>query len=127
MFVGTGTLRKPREYAEARRLRRDEGMSIKRIAASLGVSPGTVHVWTSDIELTPEQRHRNLYGPRGPANPEHVAARAAAWGRKCRAKRLAHQLEGRTRARQRDPMHMTSSGSEFASFNVLRDFAPSAQ
>src|SRR5918996_2552517 len=106
MFVRTGTLRKPAEYREARRLRKEEGMPLKRIAARLGVSVGTVHAWTRDIELTPKQQWRNLYGPRGPANPEHVAARAATRRRASCAKRLAFQREGRDRARDGDPLHM---------------------
>jgi hypothetical protein len=106
MFGTTRRLRKPREYAEARRLRREHGTPIKRIAASLGVSPGTVHAWTRDIRLTPEQMHRNLHGPRGPANPAHVAARGATWARKSRVRRLAYQWDGRRVARERDPLHM---------------------
>lgn len=106
MFVGTGTLRKPEEYREARRLRREEGMPIKRIADRLDVSPGTVHAWCKDIELTPEQRQRNQFGPRGPQNPEHIAARAAAWRRKNRDRRLCSQLEGRLRAHDMQALHI---------------------
>lgn len=106
MFVGNGTPRKPLERAEARRLRRDEAMPIKRIAARLGVSPSSVHAWTRDIELTPEQHHQNLVGPRGPANPEAVAARAATWRRRNRERRRQFQLEGRDRARIGDALHM---------------------
>jgi uncharacterized protein YjcR len=51
---------KPAERAESRRRRKEEGMPIKRIAASLGVSSSSVHVWTKDIQLSPEHRHRNL-------------------------------------------------------------------
>jgi len=43
MFAGTGTIRKPVQYREARRLRRDEGMPLKRIAARVDVSVATVH------------------------------------------------------------------------------------
>ena len=81
-------------------------MPIKRIAARLAVSPGTVHAWTRDIELTPQQRARNLYGPRGPQNKEDVARRAAAWAERNREIRRGHQLEGRIRARQREPLHL---------------------
>jgi len=98
--------RKPAEYREARRLRRDQGMPMKRIAARVGVSIGTVHAWTRDIELRADQKWRNLHGPRGPANPAHVAARAATWRKRNRAKRLAYQREGRARARDGDPLHM---------------------
>ena len=60
MFAGTGVLRKPREYQEARRLPATEGTPFKQIAATLGVSVSTVHGWTRDIKLTDEQRSRNL-------------------------------------------------------------------
>lgn len=106
MFVDTGTLRKPKEYREARRLRREEGTPIKRIAKRLGVSAGTVHAWCRDIELTPEQLHRNQFGPRGPQNPEHIAARADAWRRKNQNRRLCSQLEGRLRAHDMQALHI---------------------
>jgi hypothetical protein len=98
--------RKPRERARARELRREEGMPYKRIAALLDVSPSSVVNWTRDIELTPELRHRNLYGPRGPQNPEHIAARVASWKETARAKRREFQRLGRRRAREREPLHM---------------------
>ena len=101
MFVATGTIRKPDEYAAARRLRRVEGASLKQIAAQLGVSVSTVHGWTRDIELTAAQRARNLarVGQR---------ARILVEGRRrqARARRLEAQLEGRRRARQGDPLHL---------------------
>jgi hypothetical protein len=93
------------EKAAARRLRQIEGMPIKRIAVLLGVSPSSVHKWTRDIELSPQHRHRNLYGPRGPANPEAIAARARAWSERNREKRRSYQVEGRIRAGERDPLH----------------------
>ncbi|MGH2837937.1 MAG: helix-turn-helix domain-containing protein [Thermoleophilaceae bacterium] len=55
MFVWNGRPRNEIAYRTARRRRRD-GMSFKRIARELGVSPATVHQWTRDIDLTPEQR-----------------------------------------------------------------------
>jgi transposase-like protein len=97
---------KPRKRARARELRREHGKPIKRIASALGVSPSSVLNWTSDIELTPEQQHRNLYGPRGPQNPEHIAARVAAWKETARNKRRAYQREGALLAREGDPLHM---------------------
>lgn len=105
MFDGSGTPRKPEEREEARRLRREDGMPIKRIAAHLGVSPSSVLYWTRDIKLTPEQRERNYRGPNGPQNPEHVAARMKAWSERAREKRRGYQREGRERARTGDPLH----------------------
>ena len=50
---------KPEERRLARRLRRDDGMPMKRIAARLGVSLSTVSLWVRDIELDPVHRERN--------------------------------------------------------------------
>ena len=46
---------KTAERQEARRLRREEGRSVKELAALLGVARSTVSLWVRDIELTPEQ------------------------------------------------------------------------
>lgn len=80
-------------------------MGLKKIAARIGVSVSSVHAWTRDIELTPEQRQQHLLGPRGPANPEAVAARAAACAATARTKRMRFQEEGRLRARLGEPLH----------------------
>ena len=73
----------------------------------LGISPSTAYLWASDIVLTPEQVERNLRGPTGPQNPEHVAARAAAWSARNRTRRERYQQEGRERARRGgDPLHL---------------------
>jgi hypothetical protein len=81
-------------------------MPFKRIASRLGVSVSTVHSWTREIRLTPEQRTHNLRGPRGPQNPLHIARRVETWRRKHREQRLAYQEEGKERARQGDALHM---------------------
>lgn len=44
------------EREEARRIRQEEGESIKMIAKRLGVSKGTVSLWVRDIYLTAEQK-----------------------------------------------------------------------
>jgi hypothetical protein len=89
---------KPFERAEARRLRREEGLPMKRIAARLGVSPASVHLWTRDITITPEQAARNLGRSR--------AEFARAWAERNRQRRRAAQAEGRERARAREPLHV---------------------
>jgi transcriptional regulator with XRE-family HTH domain len=43
---------KTAEREEARRLRRDEGLSVKELAGLLGVSKSSVSLWVRDIELT---------------------------------------------------------------------------
>jgi Homeodomain-like domain-containing protein len=106
MFVYSGHPRKPDERAQARRLRREHGTPIKRIAAILHVSPSSVHKWTADIRLSPEQRRRNYYDASGPLNPDDVARRARAWAEKSRERRRQAQEEGRLRAREGDPLHM---------------------
>jgi hypothetical protein len=92
------------EREEARRLRR-EGFPYRKIAAALSVSIGSVHLWTNDIELTPEQREHNLRGPEGPLNPDRARRAAVTWSRRCRQKRGRYQEEGRRRARVGDPLH----------------------
>ena len=96
---------KPIERQIARELRRN-GLPYKRIAATLGVSVGSVHLWTRDIELTEDQKALNLRGPRGPQNPEVVRRRAEAWAAKWRALREVCQDEGRRTARGLDPLHL---------------------
>jgi hypothetical protein len=78
-------------------------MSMKRIAASLSVSPSSVHAWTRDVPLPPE-----LEGPipgRIRLTPEQIRARAEAWSEMNRARRRAWQQDGRAAARRDDPAH----------------------
>lgn len=96
---------KPVERNEARRLRKEEGMAIKRIAARLEVSPSSVLYWTRDIKLTAEQRERNLSGPTGPQSPELIRRRTDAIRRTSRRRREASQQDGRRRARTGDLLH----------------------
>jgi hypothetical protein len=98
--------RKALERREARWLRRVEAMPIKKIAATLEVSPSSVHAWTQDIHLTAEQHAHNLRGNGGPLEPALVARRAASWRRRNLERRAGFQLEGRRRARELDPLHL---------------------
>jgi hypothetical protein len=106
MFVANGTPRDRVAYRAARRMRGDDGLSFKRIARELGISPATVHRWTRDIELAPEQQQRLRRGPSGPADLAAVKARATTWRQKCRSRRESYQVEGRQRARIDDALHM---------------------
>ena len=93
-----------RELAdEARRLRREHAMPMKRIAASLGVSLGSVSRWTRDVELTPEQLEQLRM-----ANPRFNQQLRGRGGRSrsARAVRVAAQDDGRARARDADGLHM---------------------
>ena len=90
---------------ETRRLRA-EGMPFKRIAAVLRISVGSAHLWTKDIELTPEQKDWNLRGPGGPLSSERIRRAAASWSARCRRKRAVCQEDGRAAARTGDPLHL---------------------
>ena len=46
---------KTNERAKARRLRKDNGMSLKDISIRLGVSKSSVSLWVRDVILTPSQ------------------------------------------------------------------------
>lgn len=106
MFVGTGKIRKTSEHREARRLRAELGLPFKQIADAVGVSVATAHAWTRDIEITPEQKHRNLFGPRGPQNPEQIRVRAENWKRKNQERRRRFQDEGRAMAQREVQLHL---------------------
>jgi hypothetical protein len=85
------------ERDEARRLRREEGMPMKQIAARLSVSPGSVHLWTRDIEISPEHEERNRF--------EAQRLRGRNWARINRERRQDFQEEGRRWARRGDSLH----------------------
>jgi transcriptional regulator with XRE-family HTH domain len=82
---------KTAERELARRLRREQGLSVNDLARVVGVSKSSISLWVRDIELTPEQ---------------HAALRLAgvAGGRasaeRALEKRLAAQGRGRTAVRR---------------------------
>lgn len=47
---------KTKEKLEARKLRKEKGWPLNKIAKHLNVSKGTVSVWVRDVELTEEQK-----------------------------------------------------------------------
>lgn len=106
MFVPKTAAPRNRQKWAVARAQRLSGRPYKRIAADLGVSPSTVYLWTSDIELTPEQIERNRTGPGGPWNPREVAKRAYSWRKRCRNRRLLAQRAGRARTLEGDPLHL---------------------
>jgi transcriptional regulator with XRE-family HTH domain len=93
---------KPWERNEARRLRRERGLSIKAIAATLAVSSSSVSRWVRDIELTPEQE-ASLRA----ANPIFDRQRSGTASSKAAAKarRIAAQAHGRELAAVGHPLH----------------------
>ncbi|HEV3478635.1 MAG TPA: hypothetical protein VG144_04210 [Gaiellaceae bacterium] len=86
---------KTQERLEARRIRREEGASMKRIARRLGVSVSSVSLWVRDIELSSEQRT---------ALQNKVSGGWAANAVAGRKRRLASQEYGREVVRDADPM-----------------------
>lgn len=86
------------ERTEARRLRATLGVPMKQIASQLGVSPGTVHAWTRDIEIPPEQAARNK-------RAGWEAARGV-WSAYNRELRAEAQRKGRREARAGDELHL---------------------
>jgi transcriptional regulator with XRE-family HTH domain len=108
------------ERTEARRLRRDEGLSLKTIASRLGVSTSSVSLWVRDIELTPEQ-HKFLTA-QNHLHPRQVLARAATI-EKHRANRIAAQEEGRAQARLGEPFHAAGCMLYWAEGSKARNVA----
>ncbi len=88
---------KPAEKREAQRLRREDGLPLKQIAARLGVSLSTVSLWVRDIELDPAHRDRN--------HRRADAKRATTWTDLNRKKRIAYQQQGRARALEGNALH----------------------
>lgn len=90
-------IRKTTEYNEARRLRQEDGLSVKVIAKKLKVSSSTVSKWVKDIELSQLQRS-NL----DKMNPIAAKAFGAETLRKkedFREKRAELQLKGKNRVK----------------------------
>ncbi|MGZ5315009.1 MAG: hypothetical protein ACXWGV_12950 [Solirubrobacterales bacterium] len=86
------------ERGIARSLRAEHGTPVKEIARLLSVSVASVSVWVRDIEITRDQRERNL--------TRAGQQRGEAWSERFRERRRQWQREGRERARLRDPMHI---------------------
>lgn len=91
------------ERDEARRLRHEQGLSIKDIAQELHVSKSSVSVWVRDIQLTDEQLAALDYRHNNHANRRN-GSRAVA--EKYRELRRKYQEEGRVKAHERDPLHI---------------------
>jgi transcriptional regulator with XRE-family HTH domain len=90
---------KTAEREQARRLRREEGRSVKELAALLGVSQSTISVWVRDVELSDEQRAALRWRMGGRIEGPRASARRAL------DRRRAEQAAGRETARRGDLMH----------------------
>jgi AcrR family transcriptional regulator len=89
---------KTEERLVARRLRGEEGFSMKEIARVVGVSLSSVSLWVRDIELDDVQ-HASLRSRAAQRRGQATAARA-------RAVRREAQERGRERAGRSDPLHI---------------------
>jgi len=97
---------KIREREEARKLRKEKGLSLKRIAEELGVSKGSVSIWVRDISLTKTQmkvldhnfKVKNSYNSR--------VAGAHALREQAAKRHLEWQQEGREKTKEQDPLHL---------------------
>ena len=80
--------RKVAEWEEARKLR-SEGLSVRRIAARLGVSVSSVSVWVRDVPLSREQRaalevpRRKAYRKLRPAPSDAQVAHERSHSKQC--------------------------------------------
>jgi transcriptional regulator with XRE-family HTH domain len=94
---------KSHEREEARRLRREEGLSVLQIARKLNVSKSSVSLWVRDIELTEAQITYLIENQHLKVN--QIKAREVNIT-KHREIRRQYQEEGRAKARERDPLHI---------------------
>jgi len=94
---------KTEERIQARRMRREDGRSVKEIARLVGVSRSTASIWRRDIELTPGQ-HAALLD----RNPAYNRQRNGSITNRERGRlrRRSYQLAGRRRIRCRDPLYV---------------------
>lgn len=86
---------KNRERLEARRLRKEKGLSLKTIANKLNVSLSSVSLWVRDIDLTAEQKQALL--ERNPIYSQKKDGRSKgshAWKKINLQKRKEYQQEG---------------------------------
>lgn len=90
------------QMQESRKLRKEQGLSIKQITKMVGVSQSSVSRWVKDIELTQEQKDKLLL-----QNPFINKQCAGAKKRKELAKiqRQQYQKEGKQKADQKDFLH----------------------
>src|SRR5436309_11915727 len=94
---------KTRERDEARRMRREEGRSVREIECLMGVSRSTASRWVRDIPLTAAQR--SALERRNPIYNGQFKG-AAVNAERGRTRRQAYQEGGRLRAKQPDELYV---------------------
>jgi transposase-like protein len=97
---------KTEERQRARRIRREEGESIKVIARRLKVAPSSVSLWVRDIELTEDQREA-LRRRNSAYNGQCVSAERRSAG--ARLRRRGEQQAGRAKAKAGDPLYVAGA------------------
>lgn len=90
---------------EARRLRRELGLSINEIARIIGVSKSSVSLWVRDIKLSTDQKLKLSKRKLGSVKLNHWAA-AERNRRVFQEQREEYQQAGRKRARLNEPLHL---------------------
>lgn len=109
---------KTEERLQARKLRKEQGLSVNKIAELLDVSRSSVSRWVKDVPLTDNQRHQliqNKYNY-GAQHQGSIANRE-----KHRKIREGYQQEGREQAREGDPLHLTGCMLYWAEGRKRRD------
>jgi transcriptional regulator with XRE-family HTH domain len=91
------------EREAARKLRKEQGLTIIEIAKIIGVAKSSVSLWVRDIELTEAQfeviqQQHYTYGAQHKGSKANIA--------KHHAIRQQYQEEGRMKARENDPAHI---------------------
>lgn len=88
------------EQEEARRLRKEEGMSVGKISKVLKVSKGSVSVWVRDITLTEKQKMRLKQNQKDNGGKTLLSL-------KCLERRQQYQENGRAKARCGDIQYIS--------------------
>ena len=105
---------KAKEREEVRRLRKEEGMSIKKIANKVGVSKASVSIWVRDIELTDEQK-LNL--------KPSVVAMSISNRETFKKIREKYQEEGKIKAKENNALHIMGCMLYWAEGNKQKNSA----
>ena len=109
---------KKQEKIKARKLRREEGLSVKKIAKELSVSPSSVSLWVRDIKLSDEQKARLINNHGVKLGQIHGSRRVAELAK---AKREEYQKLGRDDAKKGNIRHSSCCMLYWAEGNKSRN------
>lgn len=88
---------------ESKRLRKEQGLSIKQITKIVGVSQSSVSKWVRDIELTEDQKNK-LLSQNPFLNNQHAGAKKRQ--QEAKIKRQQYQKLGKQKAAEKSWLHM---------------------